>query len=254
MQWAVINREPYRLHESRQHLELTEETWFQMDVVERESYVDVVLSSDVSLTKARDGSRLSATPTSQASADVVNAPKDGNNALSLLANVAPVDNLEREEGNEVVDDLFVQSPILGMSADELTLAFTTIPASTVEGMWQKAEWLLKTPGQVVNAPGCATDARMVASRRAQDGPHFVSPGKAEGEFRCDRSCPQWNGLAVCSHVLAAALSAGKLQSFIHWYQHSKVQKKQGNLTSLARTDMPSNPGRKGRQSNARLRH
>ena len=97
VQWAVINRGPYRLHESLQHLELTEETWVQMDVVERESYVDMVLSSDVSLTKARDGSRVSATQTSQASADVVNAPKDGNNALSLLANIALADNLEREE-------------------------------------------------------------------------------------------------------------------------------------------------------------
>ena len=106
----------------------------------------------------------------------------------------------------------------------------------------------------MNAPGCTPDARMVASRRIQDRPHFVSPGKAEGEFTCDQSCPQRNGLAVCSHVLAASQSAGKLLLFVCWYQHSKVQKKKGKLTSLARTDMPTNPGRKGGQSNARVRH
>ena len=50
-QSAVINRGPYRLHENLQHLELTEETWLRMDARERESYVDMVLSSDVSLTK-----------------------------------------------------------------------------------------------------------------------------------------------------------------------------------------------------------
>ena len=59
-----------------------------MDAVEIESYVEMVLSSDVSLTKSRDGSHVSATQTSQASADAVNVPKDGNNALSLLAKVA----------------------------------------------------------------------------------------------------------------------------------------------------------------------
>ena len=100
-----------------------------------------MLSSDVSLTTSRDGSHVSATQTSQASADAVNVPKDGNNALSLLTKVALANSLEREELNKVVDDLFVQSPILGMSAaDELTLAFTTIPAllSSVCGKRQNA--------------------------------------------------------------------------------------------------------------------
>ena len=129
----------------------------------------------------------------------------------------------------------------------------TIPVTTVEAMWEKAEWLLKTPGQVVSAPGCSPDARMVASRRSQDRPHFVTPGRAEGEFRCDKSCPQWNGLAVCFHVLAAAQSAGKLSLFLHWYKSSKVQRKRRNLTSLARTEMPTNPGKKGGQSSSHVR-
>ena len=51
MQWAVINRGPYRLPKNLQHLELTEETWLRLDTRERESYVEMVLSSDVSLTK-----------------------------------------------------------------------------------------------------------------------------------------------------------------------------------------------------------
>ena len=50
-QSAVINRGPYRLHENLQHLELTEETWLRMNPREKESYMERVLSSDVSHTK-----------------------------------------------------------------------------------------------------------------------------------------------------------------------------------------------------------
>ena len=123
----------------------------------------------------------------------------------------------------------------------------------MEGLWKKAEWLLKTPNQVAVAPGCSPDARMVASSRNPNRPHLVIPGKAEREFRCDKSCPQWNGLAVCSHVLATAQSTGKLLPFLQWYRNSKAKKKNGNLTALARTDMPANPGKKGGQSTSRVR-
>ena len=41
VQWAVINRGPYRLHENLQHLELTEETWLRMDARESERVIRV---------------------------------------------------------------------------------------------------------------------------------------------------------------------------------------------------------------------
>lgn len=246
VQWAIINRGPYRLHKNLQHLELTEETRLRMDARERESYVEMVLSSDVSLTKpVRVLHR--ATVTSEPN----NQSTDSNNGLLLLADIALANDPDTDEVDVAIEDLFVQPRVLDVSQDDLVLALGTVPSSTVEGLWKKAEWLLKTPNQVAVAPGCSSDARMVASSRNLDRPHLVIPGKAEGEFRCDKSCPQWNGLAVCSHVLATAQSTGKLLPFLQWYRNSKAKKKNGNLTALARTDMPVNPGKKGGQSTSR---
>ena len=50
VRWVIINKGPYRLHPGLSHLELLEETWFQMGNEETESYVKMVLQSDVHLT------------------------------------------------------------------------------------------------------------------------------------------------------------------------------------------------------------
>ena len=219
-----------------------------MDAQERESYVEMVLSSDVSLTKPVEVLHRATAPT-----ETNKQGTDSNSGLLRLADIALANDPDTDEVGDAIEDLFTQPGVLDVSQDELVLALGTVPSSTVEGLWKKAEWLLKTPNQVVVAPGCSPDARMVASSRNLDRPHLVIPGKAEGEFRCDKSCPQWNGLAVCSHVLATAQSTGKLLPFLQWYRNSKTKKKNGNLTALARTDMPANPGKKGGQSTSRAR-
>jgi len=85
---------------------------------------------------------------------------------------------------------------------------------------------------------------MVASSRNLDQPHLFIPGKAEGGFHC----PQWNGLAVCSHVLVTPQS-----TLLAVVSKQQGEEKNGNLTALARLDMPANPGKKGRQSTSRVR-
>ena len=248
-QWAVINRGPYRLHKNLQHLELTEETWLRMYARERESYVEMVLSSDVSLPRPVEVLHH-ATVTSESKMQST----DSNNGLILLADIALANNPDIDEVDDAVKDLFVQPRVLGVSQDDLVLALGTVLSSTVEGLWKKAEWLLKTPNQVAVAPGCSPDARRGASSRNLDRPHLVIPRKTEGDFHCHKSCPQWNGLAVCSRVLATAQSTGKRLPFLQWYRNSKAErKKKGNLTDLTRTDMPANPGKKGGQSTSRVR-
>lgn len=205
--------------------------------------MEMVLSSDVSLTKPVKVLHR-ATVTSEPN----NQSTDSNNGLLLLADIALANDPDTGEVDVANEDLFVQPRVLDVSQDNLVLALETVLSSTMEGLWKKAEWLLKTPNQVAVAPGCSPDARMVASSRNLERPHLVIPGKAEGEFRCDKSCPQWNGLAVCSHVLATAQSTGKLLPFLQWYRNSKAKKKNGNLTALSRTDMPANPGKKGRKA------
>ena len=139
---------------------------------ERESYLEMVLSSDVSLTKPVEVLHH---------ATVTSEPKkqstDSNNGLLLLADIALANDPDTDEVDDAVEDLFVQPPVLDVSQDDLVLASGTVPSSTVEGMWKKAEWLLKTPNQVAVAPGCSPDARMVASSRNLDRPHLVIPGR-----------------------------------------------------------------------------
>ena len=134
VQWAVINRGPYRPHENLQHLELTEETWLRMVARERESYLEMVLSSDVSLTKPVEVLHH---------ATVTSEPKeqstDSNNGLLLLADIALANDPDTDEVDDAVDDLFLQPPVLDVSQDDLVLALGTVPSSIVEGMWKKAE-------------------------------------------------------------------------------------------------------------------
>ena len=115
---------------------------------------------------------------------------DSNNGLLLLADIALANDPDTDEVDDAIEDLFVKPRVLDVSQDDLVLALGTVPSSTVEGLWKKAEWLLKTPNQVAVTPGCSPDARMVASSRNLDRPHLVIPGKAQGEFRCNKSCPQ----------------------------------------------------------------
>jgi hypothetical protein len=49
IRWAIINKGPYQLQPALSHLQLLEETWFQMGEKEKESYVKVVLHSDTHL-------------------------------------------------------------------------------------------------------------------------------------------------------------------------------------------------------------
>ena len=49
VRWAIINKGSYELHPDLSHLQLLEETWLQMGEEEKESYVEMILQSDVHL-------------------------------------------------------------------------------------------------------------------------------------------------------------------------------------------------------------
>ena len=48
--WAVINKGPYRLHPSLQHLEMVEDEWVLLTSDEKDPYTNMVLRSNISLT------------------------------------------------------------------------------------------------------------------------------------------------------------------------------------------------------------
>ena len=118
------------------------------------------------------------------------------------------------------------------------------PQETVKGMWDKAVELVSSPGKISSAPGCDPTLKMVASHRFKDRPHLIMKGKANGEHRCKKSCPHWNGIKICSHTIATVESNGDLSKFLVWYKE-KRSTKAANLSAVVRTDMPQYPGRKG---------
>ena len=101
---------------------------------ERESYVETVLSSNVSLTKPVEVLHRATLPT-----ETNQQGTESNSGLLLLADIALANDLNTDEVDDAIEDLFAQPGVLDVSQDELVLALGTVPSSTVEGLWKKAE-------------------------------------------------------------------------------------------------------------------
>ena len=115
-----------------------------------------------------------------------------------------------------------------------------VPLTCVEGIWKKANELIRNPDAIVPAPGQTPESRMVLSYSGKV-PHLVTPTKGGG-FSCDGNCPNWKSLGFCSHSIAVAELNEKLDVFIT-YLHKK--NKSPNVTTLITSQMPSDRGRKG---------
>jgi len=161
--------------------------------------------------------------------------------FSVLAEAALSELSHGKESSEPTDET-KQTPIITL--DEFRKYFNTQPDGTVEGIYKKAVELLGNENGIVRAPGCGEKARMVESRRLKERPHLVTPGKKKGEYRCEKNCPHYNGIRICSHTVATAQQNGELLDFLALYQRSSL-KRGTNLSNTATTDMPKNPGRKG---------
>ena len=123
-----------------------------------------------------------------------------------------------------------------------------IPTLVLRHIWAKAIELLNS-NQVLPAPGCAVQDRMVAST-SKKMPHFVTTTK-DGRFECDENCPNFMQRCICSHCVAAAENNGSLEAFIKNYGvYAKTPKGQKAITpNFTRLSMASlarkTAGRKG---------
>ena len=308
VRWAIINKGPYQLHPDLSHLQLLEETWLQMGEEEKESYVEMVLQSDVHLKTTQPSEKnpfqslpLSDQPVSGVSANdgaahgfptpadaafsiidldeefdesrvslgVEQAPQfdlcDGQDECSVYSSVALEEELQsisdcttsesrrtsRQQSSSVKNAETRQPPVVRESSrnthmmplEDFSQFFADQPLETIKGIYEKAKVLLGKQNSIVPAPGCDPKARMVESTRFRDKPHLVTPGK-KGEYRCEKNCPHYNGIRICSHSVATAQDNGELLVFLTWFSQS-FSKRGMNLTSAAKTDMPKYPGRKG---------
>jgi hypothetical protein len=134
----------------------------------------------------------------------------GPSSLDILANAALSESLE--------DTTDANASDMSLTFSEFNVYLHGQPQETVRGMWEKAIQICSSPEKMSAAPGCAPTSRMVASHRFKDRPHLVTKGRAEGEYKCEKSCPYWNGIKICSHTIAAAESNGDLLKFLAWYK------------------------------------
>ena len=129
--------------------------------------------------------------------------------------------------------------LLSVSLDEAS-GMVPMPAPSLEGMWDKAKRLLRSPDDIQMAPG-NTSARMVAS--SSDGPpHYVCLKK--GRCECDQTCPHFQAVGLCAHSVAVAELLGSLHSTLEAV--SRMNKV--SITKLAKHNLPSGAGRKGGKS------
>ena len=128
---------------------------------------------------------------------------------------------------------------LSVKLDNFRTFFTNQPPSMVSGMYEKAVRMKSKSNSVSLAPGCCPGSRMVESS-TKDRPHLVLRGKGEGIYSCEKSCPNWNALKVCSHVVVTADINGELADFLVRFKPQPT-----NMSKLALTDMPKGVGKKG---------
>ncbi len=71
----------------------------------------------------------------------------------------------------------------------------------------------------------------------------MTRGKNEGGFSCEKSCPHWCSISICSHALATAAHNRETKQFVDWYCTHKA-KTAAKLTNAIVANMAENPGKK----------
>ena len=143
----------------------------------------------------------------------------------------------------------ISLPSLSTTPDKVSLSLSlsdvnipSLPREVLEQMWHKAEQLLSTPGQVMEAPCSSSSTKCyVVASKSSDRPHIIQQNNS-GQFSCELSCLMWQSSKICSHCIAAADYSQQLEVFLTWYRSSKSKP---NLGKLSKVDMPKGSGRKG---------
>ena len=165
VEWAIIGKGPYRLHPSLEKHRVSEETWCSMTIEKRQLHIEKVFDTDISNCELPQNSRVSTSPIPSADNPTVNTSPPATES---------------------------QTVILGLTSNEFACRLERyIHKETAAGIWEKASCLLSESEKISVAPGCPKGSRMVASSSNVKRPHLVTRGKVEGEFRCDKSCPNW---------------------------------------------------------------
>lgn len=67
---------------------------------------------------------------------------------------------------------------------------------------------------LINQPDFTFEGIYGKSVEHKEPPHVVTPGKQKGEYRCEKNCPHFNGIRICSHTVVTAQQNGELLDFL----------------------------------------
>ena len=86
----------------------------------------------------------------------------------------------------------------------------SLPQSTVEVIWCKAETLLKVDGSIVSAPGM--DFCWYVESKSKGSTPCECFSKRQSSLSCDKACEHYRSIRICSHVVTIAEKVGSLTS------------------------------------------
>ncbi len=199
---AVFNRGPYEVAHAFKHLSVDDSKWNGMNLVQRKAAIKKFMDAGVDI--------------------LSNQTEEAKEAKTPADDV----DLNTESGLHKRMTIF--------AADS---GITTIPMPILQTMFEKADKLVSTDGNVILKPGGTDGAYVVAGHSNRI--LIVTPGKG-GALSCDRSCPN-RSTRLCEHALAVAAHRGSLKEFIAWFKRSKNGP---NLTAMALHGAPKTAGKK----------
>ena len=175
------------------HFAIQEDHWYSMLPEDRKKHMVKFENSDVLHTK------LSVKERNLETTKVT----DG---FSLLAKAA----LALNEKGEKIDDH------LSVTMQDFRQYLPNLSESTANGIYKKACTLVHHVVKMTIFPEGNPKSQMVASTRLREHPHLIEKGKAEGKYKCEKTCPHYNALKICSHVIATAEANEDLKVFLQF--------------------------------------
>ena len=142
---SILNHGPYRLASNFSSFQVSSESWFKMNINQKESALKKFHAAKMS-----------------DSDDVVSNTTNNGTHLS-----SPQDQIS-----------------LSVDLDQLASGIASIPRAMLKGIGDKAKALLGKEGSVQQAPGCQDNTAFVVESRTSDKPHFVTLSK-NGKIKCE---------------------------------------------------------------------
>ena len=181
MEKAVIG---YGEHQLRQHysfLAVPEEKWFQLSQDQRkrciQKFNSCTVRSDINVPNSASDSTQSS-----------------NQSCSSSSPSQPIQDITIGRFSLDKD----KESQLSVSLED-AISYTTLPYTTVEGIWTKAGVLVKEVNAIVPAPGFGPKDKMVKSKSGA-APHIVST--ADGShYKCDEKCPHFKSITFVHTLL-----------------------------------------------------